>query len=88
MDLVERWIRHEKLVNDGEDLSRFALRADGALVIFDEDGYFLVVKAEGAHGPDTLWLQSDTGEREAVYMEPAWTWGYFDHFFEMFHRQG
>jgi hypothetical protein len=57
-----------------EEEDSFALRGDGALVIFDKEGYFLLITDEGG----TIWLQGSDGHRENVYCEPVWIAGYYE----------
>lgn len=44
MNAAERWYRYETRAEehdeDDESLKTFAMRADGVLVFFDEDGWF------------------------------------------------
>lgn len=57
---------------EGED--SFAVRGDGALVIFDREGYFLLITDKEG----TIWLQGSDGHRETVYCEPVWITGYYE----------
>jgi len=73
--LYQRWDAYQERdadAQEGED--SFAVRADGALVVFDKEGYFLLIADEGG----TIWLQGSDGYRETVYCEPVWITGYYD----------
>jgi len=73
--LYQRWDAYQERDADGqEEEDSFAVRADGALVIFDGYGYFLLIKDKEG----TIWLQGPNGHRETVYCEPVWIAAFYD----------
>ena len=83
--LNERWDAHLELCADAgpEANGSFAITGEGVLVIFDPHGYFKIVSTGrgvvgGESVPNVLALESATGERESVYLEPIWLAGYFE----------
>jgi len=73
--LRQRWDEYQERdadAQEGED--SFAVRGDGALVIFDREGYFLLITDEG----DTIRLQDPDGHREIPYCESVWIAGFYD----------
>lgn len=67
-----------------EVLDTFAVRGDGALVCFDEEGYFLLVwtgpgMVGGEAVPNLIQaVDPKTNEKARIYCEPAWIVGYYD----------
>lgn len=73
--LYQRWDAYQERnmdAQEGED--SFAVRGDGALVIFDREGYFLLITDKEG----TIWLQGSDGHGETVYCEPVWITGYYE----------
>lgn len=98
MNAVERYARWEE-VHPGEsdeDLQWFALRADGKIVLFDEDGFIvlgwtkvtpdestMVEIATGAPAEEEICIWDEAGTRSPIYCEPMWLAAFYDHFYEM-----
>jgi len=73
--LYQRWDAYQERNMDGQEgEDSFAVRGDGAIVIFDKEGYFLLITDEGG----TIQLQGSDGHRETVYCEPVWIAGYYE----------
>ncbi len=96
--LAERWAKHEEWIGECPDDAgeSFALRGDGKLMIFDDEGWFLIVStgpgpnpgAPSETVPDVLMLEDYKGNREAFYCEPIWLGGYWDWYIEQGWRDG
>jgi len=87
--LVERWDAYQEAVDRGDypfDGKDYAIRGDGALVIFDKYGWFLIVKTgpgpnpgeKDVMVPNVLKLEGPHGDQEEFYCEPIWLSGYYD----------
>lgn len=82
--LEERWMdwwdREEAEHATSVAGKSFAIRGDGAIVCFDDDGYFLLIR----NGPiqdlrsKILVENPANGERIDVYVEPIWLCGYYE----------
>jgi hypothetical protein len=100
MNAAERWARHDAAYEDNDNpdmeawLQSFAVKPNGDLVIFDEDGYFTlefrnVINPEPRHEGAGRWLYAcdPDGTPHEIYCEPIWISGYFDAFDEERGRQ-
>ena len=73
--LYQRWDAYQERdadAQEGED--SFAVRADGALVVFDKEGYFLLITDEGG----TICLQGSDGHRETCHYELSWIDAFYE----------
>jgi len=84
--LVQRWNDYQERSADAQEMEdSFAVRGDGALVIFDREGYFLIVLAGPGIPPGTsesvenlLMLEDGQGNREPFHCQPIWIAGYYE----------
>ncbi len=78
--LNERWAVHQErwegLEGTPEANRDYAIRGDGAVVVLDSEGYFLIWAPPGLNG--TIVLEAPDGTREDVYCEPIWLYGYYE----------
>ena len=73
--LFQRWDAYQERDADGQEMEdSFAVRGDGALVIFDKEGYFLLITDEAG----IIRLQDPDGNREIPYCEPVWIAGFYE----------
>ena len=84
--LRQRWDEYQERSADAQEMEdSFAVRGDGALVIFDREGYFLIVWAGPGIPPGTsesvenlLMLEDRQGNREPFHCQPIWIAGYYE----------
>lgn len=91
MTLTERWDRYQELMendvtSDSYNGQDYACRGDGAIMLKDDDGWFLMVTDEDGH----IWACPDIDDpltqKESVYCEPIWLSWFADHFIGMWAR--
>lgn len=78
--LNDRWEDHQSRADEG-DRKNYAIRGDGAIIILDALGYFLIWMPPELNG--TIVLEAPDGTREDVYCEPIWLAGYYDDLAEL-----